>query len=206
MDYAGLVAGLGNPGPTYAGTRHNCGFLFVDWLVQRAQAEGQAEALNGGRFRCELWRLRLPGLRGLWLAAKPQTMMNASGLSVQPLLAWHRIPPQALVVAHDELDIPPGALRFKVGGGNAGHNGLKSICEALGTPDFARLRIGIGRPPASGAVINWVLGRPDTADMAAIRAAMPAAEAVLGAYADKGAAEATRLARQHTVPGAQQDA
>lgn len=91
----------------------------------------------------------------------PQTFMNLSGQCVQPLLVWHKLKPEQLVVAHDELDIPAGELRFKRGGGNAGHNGLKSITELLGTPDFYRLRLGIGRPPHKGDVINWVLGRPD---------------------------------------------
>lgn len=147
MEYAGVLVGLGNPGPRYDGTRHNCGFALVSALLELAEREGRLSGLNGGKFSCELWRLHLPRLGGAWLAAMPQTFMNLSGQCVQPLLAWHKLKPEQLVVAHDELDIPAGELRFKRGGGNAGHNGLKSITELLGTPDFYRLRLGIGRPP-----------------------------------------------------------
>lgn len=199
MEYAGALVGLGNPGNKYAGTRHNCGFAFVDRLLAQARETGRVESLNGGKFQCELWRFSMPGLRGLWLAAMPLTMMNASGHCVQPLLAWHRITPDRLIVAHDELDIPAGELRFKVGGGNAGHNGLASIGDQLGTQDFARLRIGIGRPPHKGDVINWVLGRPDAVDAARIAAAMPAAEKVFFAAAAGDTAGAARLARAAAV-------
>lgn len=200
MEYTGALVGLGNPGGKYAGTRHNCGFAFVEYLLSRAQATGRMEALNGGKFQCALWRFRMPGLRGHWLAAMPLTMMNASGYCVQPLLAWHRITPDRLVVAHDELDIPAGELRFKVGGGNAGHNGLASIRDQLGTQDFARLRIGIGRPPHKGDVINWVLGRPDARDATRIADALPVAEKVFFAAASGDTAEAARLARAAATP------
>lgn len=195
MDYAGALVGLGNPGNKYAGTRHNCGFAFVDFVLEKARDAGQVEALNGAKFQCELWRFRMPDLGGQWLAAKPLTMMNASGRSAQPLLAWHRIAAAGLIVAHDELDIPTGELRYKVGGGNAGHNGLTSICGQLGTGDFGRLRIGIGRPPFKGDVINWVLGRPDAEDAARISAVMPDALEVFLAAAAGDTALAARLAR-----------
>ncbi|MDE7240589.1 aminoacyl-tRNA hydrolase [Desulfovibrio sp.] len=195
MDYAGALVGLGNPGNRYAGTRHNCGFAFVDFVLEKAQVDGHAEALNGAKFQCDLWRFRMPGLAGQWLAAKPLTMMNASGRSAQPLLAWHRLDPRRLIVAHDELDIPAGELRYKVGGGNAGHNGLASICGQLGNGDFGRLRIGIGRPPHKGDVINWVLGRPDAEDASRIAAAMPDALEVFLAAAAGDTAKAARLAR-----------
>lgn len=200
MEYAGALVGLGNPGNKYAGTRHNCGFAFVDRLLAKARETGRVEPLNGGKFQCDLWRFGMPGLPGTWLAAMPLTMMNASGHCVQPLLAWHKITPGRLVVAHDELDIPAGELRFKVGGGNAGHNGLASIRDQLGTQDFARLRIGIGRPPRKGDVINWVLGRPDVEDAARIAAAMPAAREVFFAAAGGDAAGAARLARAAVAP------
>ena len=125
MDFGGVVVGLGNPGNQYAGTRHNCGFAFVESLLDHARREGgQVQSQNGGKFSCELWRLRYDGLPGDWLAAMPQTFMNLSGQCVQPLLAWHKIRPDQLVVVHDELDIPAGELRFKKGGGNAGHTVL----------------------------------------------------------------------------------
>ena len=195
MDYTGALVGLGNPGNRFAGTRHNLGFAFVDFVLGHAREGGQVEALNGARFQCDLWRFRMKGLPGLWLAAKPLTMMNASGHCVQPLLAWHKIALARLVVAHDELDIPPGELRYKFGGGNAGHNGLASICGQLGSPDFGRLRIGIGRPPHKGDVINWVLGRPDAEDARRIEEVMPAALEVFLAAASGDAGKAARLAR-----------
>ena len=126
--------------------------------------------------------------------------MNLSGQCVQPLLAWHKLKPEQLVVAHDELDIPAGELRFKCGGGNAGHNGLKSITELLGTPDFYRLRLGIGRPPHKGDVTNWVLGRPDAEDAGKLRASLPMALDTLFAFADKGLEAAVRMARKADAP------
>ncbi len=195
MEYNGIVVGLGNPGPRYQGTRHNCGFALVSALVREAEREGQVTECKGGKFSCELWRLRLPRLQGTWLAAKPLTFMNLSGQCVQPLLAWHKLTPNQLLVAHDELDIPAGELRFKLGGGNAGHNGLKSITELLGTPDFYRLRIGIGRPQHKGDVLTWVLGRPDAEDAEHLREAMPKALETLFVFASKGLEAAMRQAR-----------
>ncbi|OXS27933.1 MAG: aminoacyl-tRNA hydrolase [Desulfovibrio sp. MES5] len=200
MDYNGVLVGLGNPGSKYEGTRHNYGFAVVDALVDFAQRHGAAESLNGGKFSCELWRIRLKELDGVWLAAKPQTFMNLSGQSVQPLLAWHKLRPSDLVVAHDELDIPAGEMRFKLGGGNAGHNGLKSITELLGTPDFYRLRLGIGRPPHKGDVTNWVLGRAQGDDAERMLQTMPAALDTLFAFADKGLDGALRVARKTAQP------
>lgn len=205
MEYTGVLVGLGNPGPRYEGTRHNCGFALVSALLELADKEGGLSSLNGGKFSCELWRVRLSQLNGIWLAAMPQTFMNLSGQCVQPLLAWHKLKPEQLVVAHDELDIPAGELRFKRGGGNAGHNGLKSITELLGTPDFYRLRLGIGRPPRKGDVINWVLGRPDAEDAERLRAALPEALDTLFAFADKGLEAAVREARAANPPKAAKD-
>ena len=196
MDYKGVLVGLGNPGSRYEGTRHNRGFELVAGLVDMAQRDGTAEELNGGKFSCRLWRVRLPRLCGWWLAAMPQTFMNLSGQCVQPLLAWHKLKPANLVVGHDELDIAPGELRFKFGGGNAGHNGLKSITELLGTPDFYRLRMGIGRPPHKGDVTNWVLGRPTADDAERFSAALPHALETLFTFAEKGLESAVRAARK----------
>ncbi|MDD4702294.1 MAG: aminoacyl-tRNA hydrolase, partial [Desulfovibrio sp.] len=143
---------------------------------------------------------RLKQLDGTWLAAKPQTFMNLSGQSVQPLLAWHKLPPSVLVVAHDELDIPTGEIRFKLGGGNAGHNGLKSITELLGTPDFYRVRIGIGRPPHKGDVTNWVLGRAQNEDAERMQQSMAGALDTLFAFAEKGLDSALRVAKKTAQP------
>lgn len=107
MELAGLVVGLGNPGQQYAGTRHNCGFAFIDALLADCHKISQVEKMGGQKFFCELWRSRLPDNMGTWLCAKPQTFMNESGKSVQALLSWFKLAPGQLVVVHDELDIPP---------------------------------------------------------------------------------------------------
>lgn len=200
MDFSGVLVGLGNPGPSYDGTRHNCGFALVENLLRAVSREGgDVQEVSGSKFSCRLWRLRSPLLGGVWLAAMPQTYMNLSGQCVQPLLAWHKVSPDRLLVAHDELDIPPGELRFKLGGGNAGHNGLKSITQQLGTPDFYRLRIGIGRPPVRGDVSNWVLGRPAADDQTRINDALDRALKVVFAFADKGVDAAVRACKPPKV-------
>ncbi len=196
MDYAGLLVGLGNPGQRYAGTRHNCGFDFVDALLEYAGKAGQVMELNGKKFNSLLWRISLSDVRGEWLVAKPQTFMNDSGVAVQPLLAWHNIAPDQMVVVQDELDIPPGELRFKFGGGLAGHNGLASIAERTGTRDFYRLRIGIGKPEHREDVIGWVLARPAVADREKIRQIMSAALETFLIFVRKGFHEAMLFARK----------
>lgn len=159
MEYASCIAGLGNPGKEYQGTRHNLGFAALDALLEACGREGRVERLSGGKFQCELWRCRMPGNPGWHLAAKPMTYMNLSGDALRALLHWHRLSAGQLLVVHDELDFAPGIVRFKCGGGAAGHNGLASIIRQLGTRDFYRLRIGIGRLPGRDAA-PWVLSRP----------------------------------------------
>lgn len=143
-----LIVGVGNPGSEYTHTRHNVAWLFLDQYPQ---------------FESANWKSKFKGLyseatvkgRKIY-AVKPQTFMNLSGESVQPMAAFFKIPPSEILVIHDELDIPYGQVHFKMGGGFAGHNGLKSIAGLLGTDQFARMRIGIGRPP-HGNVSGWVL-------------------------------------------------
>ncbi|MBO4368849.1 MAG: aminoacyl-tRNA hydrolase [Desulfovibrio sp.] len=191
----GILVGLGNPGLQYAHTRHNCGFDTLDLLLDEAAKDGRVRELPGSKFSCALWQITCPRLDGSWLCAKPMTFMNESGRCVQPLLAWHKIEPSNLIVIHDELDIQPGSLRFKFAGGNAGHNGLKSISQMLGTNDFYRLRIGIGRPKTKANVVNWVLGRPDAEEKEAILLAMHRAIDVLEVFTKEGLASATAKAR-----------
>ena len=197
MHIQGLLLGLGNPGPQYAHTRHNCGFDFIDMLIGQAERGGSLERLAGKKFSCELWKIAVPDLPGQWLCAKPLTFMNLSGNCAQPLLAWHRLPPERMIVIHDELDIAPGELRFKRGGGDAGHNGLKSITASLGGNDYYRLRVGIGRPPQKGDVIGWVLARPDQEDAAKIREALGEGLAVISDFARHGLEKAVHRARSH---------
>ncbi|MCR5563353.1 MAG: aminoacyl-tRNA hydrolase [Desulfovibrio sp.] len=196
MNYSGVLVGLGNPGKDYAHTRHNCGFDFVEALLSDAERTGTVRPMNGAKFSCALWQITMPELEGTWLCATPFTFMNLSGQSVRPLLAWHKLPASQLVVVHDELDIPAGDVRFKFGGGNAGHNGLKSISQHLGSPDFYRLRIGIGRPEHKSDVINWVLGRPDADDREKIASAGERAMRVLFAFSTGGLDAAVRLVKK----------
>jgi PTH1 family peptidyl-tRNA hydrolase len=138
-----LVVGLGNPGKGYEGNRHNVGFLVVDVLAQRCGARFRAH--KGG---ADVVEGRLGGVGGPWVVlAKPRAYMNNAGGPVAALADFYRIPPERIVVVHDELDLPYGTLRLKAGGGDNGHNGLRSLRRSLGTGEFARLRFGIGRPP-----------------------------------------------------------
>lgn len=143
-----LIAGLGNPGPRYAGTRHNAGFLVVDELAARW----------GGRFRrlgaAEV--LRSPA-RGAVLV-KPQSFMNLSGGPLQGLLTRERLAPADLLVVHDDVDLPLGRLRFKQGGGAGGQRGVKDVIDRVG-PDFLRLKVGVDRPPSGRGTDSWVLSR-----------------------------------------------
>ena len=148
-----LVVGLGNPGREYASHRHNVGFMVLDELG-RAHGADPFRTKFSGAFS----RLRLAGGEEL-LLLKPQTFMNESGRSVGPAAGFFRVPPTDVLVIHDELDLPAGELRLKRGGGHAGHNGLRSIISCLGSPDFGRIRIGIGHPPPGfrADTADWVL-------------------------------------------------
>ena len=147
-----LIAGLGNPGPEYAETRHNAGFRFLDALLA-----GSGQSLrNENRFAGRVARTDIGGSE-VWLLA-PDTFMNHSGEAVAKLAHFYKIPPEAILVAHDELDLAPGVVRLKVGGGDGGHNGLKDITEKLGG-HYARLRIGIGHPGMAAQVASYVLKR-----------------------------------------------
>jgi PTH1 family peptidyl-tRNA hydrolase len=133
-----LVVGLGNPGPKYAATRHNVGFMVVERLVERAKGGPWQKKFNG-----EVAQLDLAGERSI--ALKPHTYMNESGRSVQPAAAFYKVEPANIVVVHDELDLPFRTIRMKIGGGTAGNNGVKSVTQHLGTPDYVRIRVGIGK-------------------------------------------------------------
>lgn len=149
-----LIAGLGNPGEEYAATRHNAGFRTIDELASRLGVsywKSQAGA--------EVAVVRVRGAEGPRdvVLAKPQSFMNTSGGPVSKLCAEYKVAPTELLVIHDELDIPAGDVRIKVGGGHAGHNGLKSIIAKLGSRDFSRVRVGIGMPPGRMQVVDFVL-------------------------------------------------
>ena len=149
-----LVVGLGNPGKEYATTRHNAGAWWISHLAKELHITLKSEA----RFHGLCARIG-QGESELWLLY-PQTYMNASGKAVAALCRYYKIQPEQILVVHDELDLPPGVSRLKLGGGLGGHNGLKDIAVHLGTKDFWRLRIGIGHPGDRNAVINYVLQPP----------------------------------------------
>jgi peptidyl-tRNA hydrolase, PTH1 family len=153
-----LIVGLGNPGTEYAGTRHNVGAEVVDVLAARHGAK-----LKFGKERAISGETRIGGV--LVALAFPQTFMNLSGESVRMLVKRHGIAsPSQIIVVHDELDIPSARLKLKFGGGVAGHNGLKSIRAHMNSPDFCRVRIGIGRPPGTQQTADYVLKRPGKAE------------------------------------------
>ena len=157
-----LIAGLGNPGPKYERTRHNAGFWFVERLAERNRLDLRPEKKLHGRAV----RGTVEGVEAVLLA--PETFMNDSGRSLRAATDFYRIPAERVLVIYDELDLPPGTVRFKQGGGHGGHNGLRSIFSHLGTPEFWRLRLGIGHPGMAAMVTPWVLGRADAEDERAI--------------------------------------
>jgi PTH1 family peptidyl-tRNA hydrolase len=157
-----LLVGLGNPGPEYEDTRHNAGFWWLDGVCRQlgatlvAERAWHARAARVNRAEGPLWLLQ------------PQTYMNVSGKSVAALARFYKIEPGQILVAHDELDLPPGQLKLKQGGGHAGHNGLRDIVAQLGSADFWRLRLGIGHPGVKAEVVDYVLRKPPAAQREAI--------------------------------------
>lgn len=160
-----LVVGLGNPGKEYASHRHNVGFMVIDELAQQLRADSFRD-----KFSAAYAKASHAGEDCVLL--KPQTFMNLSGQSVQPASAFFKIEASRVLVVHDEIDLPFGEVRLKVGGGHAGHNGLRSLIGSLGTPEFARVRFGVGRPPPGyrGEVADFVLSSFDSIE----RAELPA--------------------------------
>lgn len=157
-----LIAGLGNPGREYEATRHNAGFAFVERLADAHKVSLKSESKFFGKTA------RILGLgHELWLLM-PQTFMNLSGQSVAALANFYKIQPSEILVVYDELDLPPGGVKIKFGGGAAGHNGLKSIAARLSTHDFWRLRIGIGHPGDKNRVPDYVLERANREDQSLI--------------------------------------
>ncbi len=187
-----LVAGLGNPGRGYAATRHNAGFWFADALAAKLGASFAAE----GKFAGDVAKA------GDLRICKPMTFMNASGRTVAGIARFYAIAADAILVVHDELDLRPGDARMKLGGGHAGHNGLRDIHAQLGSADFWRLRLGIGHPRETEMperdVVDYVLKPPDSLDRAAIAAAIGRA---LDAWRDIAAGEMERaMMTLHTRP------
>ena len=151
MEPIRLIIGLGNPGREYEGTRHNAGYRWVDAIAARKKARWSKESKFSG------WTTRVEEGGHDFRMLKPATYMNESGRSVAAVVRFYRIDPAAMLIVHDELDLPPGTVRLKKGGGTGGHNGLTDIVDALDTKDFWRLRIGIGHPGHKDLVADYVL-------------------------------------------------
>jgi peptidyl-tRNA hydrolase, PTH1 family len=149
-DHPWLVVGLGNPGPTYAGTRHNAGAMVADVLADRVRGRFKSH-----RARADVVETRFGDERVV--LAKPRSYMNESGGPVVALRDFFKLPVERIIAVHDELDLDFGTLRLKLGGGDNGHNGLKSLRRSLGSGDFHRVRVGIGRPPGRQDPADWVL-------------------------------------------------
>lgn len=180
--FHGLIVGLGNPGPEYEQTPHNMGFLVLDALF--SASPGAWRQVSAPTGNCEIHR---GGINGTpWLAVKPLTYMNRSGDAVGSLARWYRIPAEAILVVHDELDLGPGSLRFKMGGGAAGHKGILSIVQSLGTNVFPRLRIGIGRPPSGHDPARYVLRPFHAEEMAALPETLTTAISAIRTFCTKG--------------------
>ena len=162
MEDISLIVGLGNPGERYAKTRHNAGFWWVDAIAEGKRAAWKKETKFSG------WIAKVQEGEREFLLLKPSTYMNESGRSVAALLRFFKIEPQRMLVVHDELDLPPGVVKMKRGGGTGGHNGLEDIVAVLGTKDFWRLRIGIGHPGHKDLVADYVLDKARRAEQDAI--------------------------------------
>jgi len=174
-----MIVGLGNPGSEYDDTRHNAGFWLADLLAQRHAGRFRPER----KFLAEMAAVRIDDVEVRLL--KPQTFMNRSGTAVQAAAAYLKVPAEQILVAHDDLDLPPGDARLKLGGGHGGHNGLRSLIAHLG-PGFWRLRLGIGHPGNRAEVIDYVLKRPSREDEALIREAVAEAADVLPVMLGRG--------------------
>ena len=168
-----LLVGLGNPGAEYEATRHNAGFWFIDEVARALKVSLVPERSYFGLAA----RANTPG-GPVWLL-EPMTYMNASGKSVAALARFFKIAPQEILVAHDELDLPPGQVKMKLGGSHAGHNGLKDIHAQLGSADYWRLRLGIGHPGVKAEVVNYVLKKPSAEHREAIEKSIELAMSAL---------------------------
>ena len=189
-----LFVGLGNPGPEYAATRHNAGFWWIDALAQALKVTLVPEKTYFGLMA----RCTIDG-QARWLL-EPQTFMNRSGQSVAGLARFFKLQPEEILVAHDELDVVPGQVKLKLGGGHAGHNGLRDIHAQLGSPGYWRLRIGVGHPGVKEEVINWVLKKPSQEHRMAIEDAIDRSIKAVPAFLSGDMEKATMLVHTHKPP------
>ena len=190
-----IIVGLGNPGREYETTRHNAGFWLAEELARRHGGKFRLEP----RFAAEIARIRLGG-RELWLV-KPQDFMNNSGRVTAAVMGFYKLEPADLLVAYDELDLPPGDVRLKSGGGAGGHNGLRDLIAQLGA-EFWRLRLGIGHPGVRELVTPYLLGRNSAAERAPLEEAVKVAADIVPLIIEQGAEKA--MQKLHTRAGKQE--
>jgi PTH1 family peptidyl-tRNA hydrolase len=186
-----LVVGLGNPGPGYAGNRHNVGQMVMSELAERGSASFKSHRGNAMVAECRRGDTRL-------ILAKPSSFMNLSGGPVAALSKYYRVEPAQVIVVHDELDIPFDTVRLKLGGGNGGHNGIRDIAAALGTPEFFRVRVGIGRPPGRQDAADFVLRDFSSTERTVLPSLLSHAADAVEQLATEGLAAAQL--RFHTAP------
>ena len=189
-----LFVGLGNPGPDYEDTRHNAGF----WWIEALARELKTTLTLDKSYHAMVARVSVQG-QSVWLL-KPMTFMNLSGKSLAALANFFKIPPQDILVAHDELDIAPGEAKLKLGGSHAGHNGLRDIHAQLGTDQYWRLRLGVGHPGNKAEVINWVLKKPSPDHRIAIEQTIDRALKALPQFLAGDMDQATRLVHTSKPP------
>jgi len=172
-----MLVGLGNPGKKYSHTRHNIGFKVLEELARRHQIEKEESRYDAivGHLRINQEKL---------LLVKPLTFMNLSGKAVRPLFNWFKLELSELLVVYDDMDLPPGTVRIRASGGTGGHKGMQSICESLGSRDFPRIRIGIGRPP--GGAIDWVLGEFSESEKPLMQEAVEKAASAIECWVKSG--------------------
>jgi len=174
-----MIAGLGNPDSKYERTLHNAGFWFVDALVRKYGGDFRYDK----KFDADISRIDLQG-NEVWLV-KPQSYMNLSGGPIRGVLDYYRLQPEQLLVAHDEIDLPPGTVRLKLGGGHGGHNGMRDVIQHCG-PDFMRLRVGVGHPGEKSKVTNYVLKKGSADVEAAVESTVDDAVAVMPILIEDG--------------------
>lgn len=191
-----LLVGLGNPGPEYQLTRHNAGFWWIDQLAAQQRVTLRPES----RFNGEFAQCHIAGQTLLLL--KPMTYMNRSGLAIVRAAQFYKIPPSAILVIHDELDLAPGVARLKRGGGHGGHNGLRDTQQQLGSADYLRLRLGIGHPGHKDQVVGFVLHKPSQPERALIEDAIDDSLRVLPLLLEGQEARAMNTLHSRPAPGA----
>ena len=189
-----LFVGLGNPGPEYEATRHNAGFWWIDAFSRELKAPLSFDKSYFGQVA----RTAING-QNIWLLT-PQTFMNLSGRSVAALVRFFKIEPDEILVAHDELDVPPGLVKLKFGGSHAGHNGLRDIHAQLGTGDYWRLRLGVGHPGNKDEVVDWVLRKPMQEHRAAIEESITRSLKAVPALLAGDMGKATMMIHTSTSP------